>query len=166
MNVQYGKAAMVGIAMGLLGGIIASGFTIASFICCLANMVGYLGPALSGVIAAAASAGLQSTADTEKGKEVLQGVVSGVVGAGAAALTCAVIFGLMQFLYPVFMVVFGMLGAANSDEIMANVMAAGITAIWAAFIALMVGIGSGLGGLVGGAITGAIVGAIKGATRG
>lgn len=165
MNVQYGKAIGVGIALGTAGGTVASGFTLVSLLCCVANLVGYLGPALSGICAAIVGAALQSTTDTEQGQEILQGAMAGVVAAAAGALTCAVIFGLMQFLNPVLTGLIYAIKADDAGDVVTAIMAVISTGVWAAVIAIGVGIVSSLGGVLGGAISGAVVGAIKGAMR-
>lgn len=163
MNVQYAKVFAVGIAVGLLGGFVCVGITLFSYLCCFANLIGYLGPAASGIVAAVLGAGLQSTHDTIPGKEVPQGVVAGSASSLIAALTCSVIFGLMQLVYPVFMGIYSAMDSGTDVGTVVGVVF--VTGLWAAMIALGVGVASSLMGLFGGALVGAIVGAIKSATR-
>jgi len=163
MNVQISKLFLVGIPIGLLGGLVCAGITLFSFICLIANVLGYLGPALSGIGAAVAGAAVQSTEATEKGKEALQGAASGTIAALIGALTCSLCFALMQFLYPAFIGLSAAIG--NHDNIAGVIVQLGFTSLRAAMVSIGVGIGSSLGGVLGGAIAGAVVGASKAATR-
>ena len=91
MGIQYSKLFLIGVPVGVVGGMIASFFTIISFLCCVANLVGYLGPTVSGAIAALIAAMLVDLSMVEKGKEVSQSAMAGMAAGGIAAITCAII---------------------------------------------------------------------------
>ena len=88
-----------------------------------------------------------------------------MVAAVIAAVTCAIIFGLVQFVYPVFTAVLYAATAKDAEGLVVAFFAAAMSAMWAAAIALLVGIGSSVVGLLGGVIAGAVVGAIKASRR-